>query len=164
MGAAAPAGAEGRQRPAAAPTGRPGAEAQHSAEKDMRILLAEDEPDIQLVTRIALEDEGHYVVVVEDGEQVVERASAERFDVILLDVMMPRLDGFGACAQLKADQRTRSIPVIFLTARSQAFDVRDGLQLGAIGYIIKPFDVFTLAGEIKILLEHASARGNNPYA
>ncbi|MFL5805576.1 MAG: response regulator transcription factor [Roseiflexaceae bacterium] len=122
----------------------------------MNILLAEDEPDIQLVTRIALEDEGHRVIVVDDGASAVERAHAEPFDVVLLDVMMPRLDGFGACGQLKADPRTRHIPVIFLTARSQSFDVRDGLRLGAIGYIIKPFDVFTLADEIKALLAQAA--------
>jgi two-component system, OmpR family, alkaline phosphatase synthesis response regulator PhoP len=118
----------------------------------MNILLAEDEPDIQLIARIALEDEGHDVVVVDDGAAAVERAQAEPFDVVLLDVMMPRLDGFGACSRLKADPRTRHVPVIFLTARSQSFDVRDGLNLGAIGYIIKPFDVFALCEEIATLL------------
>lgn len=121
----------------------------------MKILLAEDEPDIQLVTRIALEDEGHQVIVADDGEIAVARAHAEPFDVVLLDVMMPRLDGFGACDQLKTDPRTRHIPVIFLTARSQSFDVQDGLRLGAIGYIIKPFDVFTLAEEIRTLLNRS---------
>jgi DNA-binding response OmpR family regulator len=118
----------------------------------MNILLAEDEPDIQLVARIALEDEGHFVVVVDDGAAAVERAQAEPFDVVLLDVMMPRLDGFSACSLLKADPRTQHMPIIFLTARSQSFDVRDGLNLGAIGYIIKPFDIFTLWGEIATLL------------
>src|ERR1051325_6708659 len=121
----------------------------------MNILLAEDEPDIQLVARIALEDEAHRVVVVDDGNAAIERARAEPFDVVLLDVMMPRLDGFGACRQLKADPRTRHIPIIFLTARSQEFDVRDGLELGAIGYIIKPFDAFKLASEIVALLNRS---------
>jgi DNA-binding response OmpR family regulator len=118
----------------------------------MKILLAEDEPDIQLVTRITLEDAGHHVVVVDDGQAAVERAYAEPFDVLLLDVMMPRLDGLGACRQLKADPRTRDIPIIFLTARSQHFEVQAGLDLGALGYIIKPFDAFTLAAEIAALL------------
>jgi DNA-binding response OmpR family regulator len=77
--------------------------------------------------------------------------------VVLLDVMMPRLDGFGACSRLKADPRTRHIPVIFLPARSQSFDVLDGLNLGAVGYIIKPFDVFTLWGEIATLLDQPPA-------
>jgi DNA-binding response OmpR family regulator len=118
----------------------------------MKILLAEDEPDIQFVTRIALEDEGHQIVTVDDGQAAVERALAEPFDVILLDVMMPRLDGLGACRQLKADSRTRHLPVIFLTARSQQFEVQAGLRLGALGYIVKPFDTFTLASEIATLL------------
>ena len=118
----------------------------------MNILLAEDEPDIQLVTRIALEDEGHRVVVVDDGQAAVERALAEPFDVVLLDVMMPRLDGLGACRQLKADARTRHLPVIFLTARSQQFEVQAGMHQGALGYIVKPFDTFTLASEIATLL------------
>jgi DNA-binding response OmpR family regulator len=118
----------------------------------MNILLVEDEPDIQFVTRIALEDDGHRVVVADDGEAAIEHACDCPFDVVLLDVMMPRLDGFSTCSRLKADPRTRDLPVIFLSARSQEFDMRDGLRLGAIGYIIKPFDVFALTGEITTLL------------
>ena len=124
----------------------------------MNILLAEDEPDIQLVTRIALEDEGHRVVVVDDGQAAVERALAEPFDVVLLDVMMPRLDGLGACRQLKADPHTRHLPVIFLTARSQQFEVQAGMHQGALGYIVKPFDTFTLASEIATLLANRPDR------
>ena len=118
----------------------------------MKILFAEDEPDIQFVARIALEDEGHQVVTVDDGLAAFERALAEPFDVILLDVMMPRLDGLGACRKLQEDARTRDIPVIFLTARSQQFEIQTGLRLGALGYIVKPFDTFTLASEITKLL------------
>ena len=124
----------------------------------MNILLAEDEPDIQLVTRIALEDEGHRVVVVDDGQAAVERALTEPFDVVLLDVMMPRLDGLGACRQLKADPHTRHLPVIFLTARSQQFEVQAGMHQGALGYIVKPFDTFTLASEIATLLANRPDR------
>lgn len=124
----------------------------------MKILLAEDEPDIQFVVQIALEDAGHLVITVDDGQAAVERARAERFDVVLLDVMMPRMDGLGACRQLKADVQTRRLPVIFLTARSQQAEVQAGLRLGALGYIIKPFDAFTLASEIVALLnqQHTS--------
>ena len=124
----------------------------------MKILLAEDEPDIQVVVQIALEDAGHLVITVDDGQAAVERARAERFDVVLLDVMMPRVDGLGACRQLKADVQTRQLPVIFLTARSQQAEVQAGLRLGALGYIIKPFDAFTLASEIVALLnqQHTS--------
>lgn len=123
----------------------------------MNILLAEDEPDIQLIVRIALEDAGHDVMVVDDGQAAVEHARDARFDVVLLDVMMPRLDGLGACEQLKADPATAELPVIFLTARSQQSEVQAGLRLGALGYIIKPFDAFTLADEIAaILARHTS--------
>jgi two-component system, OmpR family, alkaline phosphatase synthesis response regulator PhoP len=118
----------------------------------MKILFAEDEPDIQFVARIALEDDGHQIVTVDDGQAAFERALAEPFDVILLDVMMPRLDGLGACRKLQNDPRTHDIPIIFLTARSQQFEIQTGLQLGALGYIIKPFDTFTLASEITSLL------------
>jgi len=118
----------------------------------MKILFAEDEPDIQFVARIALEDEGHQIVTVDDGQAAFERALVEPFDVILLDVMMPRLDGLGACRKLQDDPRTHDIPVIFLTARSQQFEIQTGLRLGALGYIIKPFDTFTLAKEIENLL------------
>jgi two-component system, OmpR family, alkaline phosphatase synthesis response regulator PhoP len=118
----------------------------------MKILFAEDEPDIQFVARIALEDDGHQIVTVDDGQAAFERALAEPFDVILLDVMMPRLDGLGACRKLQSDPRTHDIPIIFLTARSQQFEIQTGLQLGALGYIVKPFDTFTLASEITSLL------------
>jgi len=122
----------------------------------MNILLAEDEPDIQFVTRIALEDDGHDVVTVDDGQAALAAALAAPFDVILLDVMMPRLDGMGACQQLKANPRTSQIPIIFLTARSQQFEIQAGLQLGALGYIVKPFDTFTLAKEIMAIMARRS--------
>jgi DNA-binding response OmpR family regulator len=118
----------------------------------MKILLAEDERDIQFVTRVALEDEGHQVVTADDGQAALELAPTQPFDVILLDIMMPRLDGMVVCRRLKDDPRTAMVPVIFLTARSQQFEVQAGLNLGALGYIIKPFDTFTLSSEIVALL------------
>lgn len=118
----------------------------------MKILLAEDERDIQFVTRVALEDEGHQVVTADDGQAALELAPTQPFDVILLDIMMPRLDGMVVCRRLKDDPRTARLPVIFLTARSQQFEVQAGLNLGALGYIIKPFDAFTLSSEIAALL------------
>ncbi len=118
----------------------------------MRVLLAEDEPDIQFITRLALEDAGCNVVAVADGQAAVDVAQREAFDVVLLDVMMPRVDGFTACARLKADARTRLLPVIFLTAKSQEIEVQHGLAIGARGYIVKPFDVFKLAQKIREIL------------
>lgn len=118
----------------------------------MRVLLGEDEPDIQFITRLALEDAGYTVVAVNDGQAVLEWARAEPFDLVLLDVMMPRMDGFTACARLQADQRTSQLPVIFLTAKSQEMEVQHGMAIGARGYIVKPFDVFGLAQKISDIL------------
>jgi CheY-like chemotaxis protein len=118
----------------------------------MRVLLAEDEPDIQLITRLALEDAGCSVVVVGDGQAAIDSAQVQPFDVVLLDVMMPRVDGFTACALLQQDPRTRAMPVIFLTAKSQEDEVQHGLAIGARGYIVKPFDVFHLAQQIGEIL------------
>ncbi|HNP85268.1 MAG: response regulator [Chloroflexi bacterium SZAS-1] len=121
----------------------------------MKILLAEDELDIQYVTQVALEDAGHQVVTANDGVVALARARAEPFDVVLLDVMMPNLDGLAVCKQIKADPQIRTLPVIFLSARSQQFEVEAGMRLGALGYIIKPFDMFGLSREISVLLAHA---------
>lgn len=129
----------------------------------MKVLLAEDEPDIQLITQLALEDAGCDVVAVSDGQAALDCLAMADFDVVLLDVMMPRVDGFHACAQLKADPRTAHIPVIFLTARSQEMEVQRGLAIGAHGYIVKPFDVFHLAARIRAMIG-VSADGDAPYA
>jgi two-component system, OmpR family, alkaline phosphatase synthesis response regulator PhoP len=118
----------------------------------MKILLAEDEPDIQIITRLALEDAGCEVVAVNDGQAALDCLAHEMFDVVLLDVMMPRVDGFDACVQLKANPQTAHVPVIFLTARSQELEVQRGLAIGAHGYIVKPFDVFRLAARIRSMI------------
>ncbi|MEI7769389.1 MAG: response regulator [Chloroflexales bacterium] len=123
----------------------------------MKVLLAEDEPDIQLITRMALEDAGCQVVAVSDGQAVLDSAQADLFDVVLLDVMMPRVDGFTACARLHANPQTRDLPVIFLTAKSQEMEVQRGLAIGARGYIVKPFDVFSLADRIAAILRGRAA-------
>jgi two-component system alkaline phosphatase synthesis response regulator PhoP len=123
----------------------------------MKVLLAEDEPDIQLITRMALEDAGCQVVAVSDGQAALDSAQAELFDVVLLDVMMPRVDGFTACAQLHANPQTCDLPVIFLTAKSQELEVQRGLEIGARGYIVKPFDVFSLADRIAAILRGRAA-------
>jgi DNA-binding response OmpR family regulator len=129
----------------------------------MKILLAEDEPDIQLITKLALEDEGCEVVAVNDGQAALDCLEHDRFDVILLDVMMPRVDGFHACAEVKANPLTAHVPVIFLTARSQEREVQRGLDIGARGYIVKPFDVFQLAARIRSIID-ASPHPDEPDA
>lgn len=118
----------------------------------MKILLAEDEPDVQLIARLSLKKAGFTVVTVGNGLEVLERVAAERPDAILLDWMMPDMDGFETCRRLKADPATAPIPVIFLTARVQEAEVAKALALGASGCIGKPFDALTLGDRVKEIL------------
>jgi len=118
----------------------------------MKLLLAEDEPDVQLIARLALKRGGFQVVTASNGVEVLERVGAEQPDAILLDWMMPDMDGFETCKRLKADPATQAIPVIFLTAKVQESEVAKALALGAVGCIGKPFDALTLGDQIRALL------------
>ena len=122
-----------------------------------KVLLVEDDPDIQKVARMSLKLRGvQEVHVADNGEECLARVRDLRPDVILLDVMMPKLDGYETCARLKRDPETSSIPVIFLTAKAQHFEVKRGIDAGAVGYLIKPFDPMTLHDQIVALLENKS--------
>lgn len=118
----------------------------------MTLLLVDDDPDIRLVAQIALRRAGFTVTAVDNGPAAIASAHAALPDVILLDWMMPGMDGPEVCRRLKSDAALRDIPVIFLSARSQQAEIARGLALGAAGYIIKPFDALTLGGEVKTLL------------
>ncbi|MEW5984959.1 MAG: response regulator [Acidobacteriota bacterium] len=119
----------------------------------MKLLLAEDEPDVQLIARLALKKAGFQVVSVGNGVEVLARVIEERPDAILLDWMMPDMDGFETCRRLKADPATSAIPVIFLTAKVQESEVAKALALGAAGCIGKPFDALTLGQQVKAILQ-----------
>jgi len=122
-----------------------------------KILLIEDEKDIQTLVKMSLEfTGGHQVIVADNGLTGIEIAEEELPDVILLDVMMPKLDGFETFGRLQDKERTKNIPIIFLTAKAQKQEVEQGLQLGAIGYLIKPFDAMKLNEEMESLLSDAN--------
>ena len=122
-----------------------------------KVLLAEDEEDIQKVAKMSLQFQGKWeVIVASNGEECLGKVSAEKPDVILLDAMMPRMDGYETCRRLKADPATRDIPVIFLTAKAQESEIRRGLELGAVGYLVKPFDPMRLARQIIEILDTAA--------
>jgi CheY-like chemotaxis protein len=119
-----------------------------------KVLLAEDEEDIRKVAQISLQFRGGWqVVLASDGEDCLLKAAQEQPDVILLDCMMPKLDGYETCRRLKQDPALSQIPVIFLTAKAQDSEVRRGLSLGAVGYLIKPFNPMSLAAEIRQILQ-----------
>jgi CheY-like chemotaxis protein len=114
-----------------------------------RVLLVDDEDDIRLVARASLERlAGWQVLAASSGRAGIEVAKAEQPDAIVLDVMMPGLDGPGTLAELRADPATADIPVVFLTAKVQAAERRRLEELGAAGVVAKPFDPMTLAGEL----------------
>lgn len=119
-----------------------------------RILVVDDDEDVREVCAIAGRRLGGWeVLLAAGGEEAVELARSEQPDVILLDVMMPRIDGPTTLRMLREDPRTAEIPVVFLTAKALKQEVESYLALGATGVILKPFDVMTLAEDIRALVE-----------
>jgi two-component system alkaline phosphatase synthesis response regulator PhoP len=118
-----------------------------------KVLVIDDEAPIRLVCRVNLEAEGMDVIEAADGPSGVERARDEEPDVILLDVMMPGLDGWRVAEQLLEDNRTTGIPIIFLTARAEFRDRARGLDIGGVDYITKPFNPLELAPLVQRLLD-----------
>ena len=119
-----------------------------------RILVAEDEPHIFRMVEFKLKALGHEVIGASDGGEALDAATAQKPDLILLDVMMPVMDGFQVLKKLKADKDTKEIPVIMLTAKSQERDVVTGLEYGAEDYVVKPFSFPELLARISVALEH----------
>lgn len=117
-----------------------------------KILLAEDEQQIGDMVAFKLANSGHDVVRVVDGEAALAAAARERPDLIILDVMMPLLDGFAVLGRLRADADLRTIPVIMLTARGQERDILSGLQGGAADYVVKPFSLKELLARVDVVL------------
>ena len=118
-----------------------------------KVLVIDDEAPIRLLCRVNLEAEQMDVIEAADGPSGVDKARAEEPDVILLDVMMPGLDGWRVAEQLLKDDRTAGIPIIFLTARAEFRDRARGLDIGGIDYVTKPFNPLELAPLVRDLLE-----------
>jgi DNA-binding response OmpR family regulator len=128
------------------------------AENATTVLIADDEAPIRLLCRVNLEADGMNVLEAEDGRSTIEQAQRESPDVILLDVMMPGLDGWQVAEALHGDARTHGIPIIFLTARAELRDRARGIELGGVDYVTKPFNPIELAALVRDLLERV-ARG-----
>src|SRR6478752_83732 len=117
-----------------------------------RVLVIDDEAPIRLLCRVNLEAEGMKVIEAADGPTGLDEARRERPDVVLLDVMMPGLDGWRVAEQLLEDERTNEIPIIFLTARAEFRDRARGLDIVGVDYVTKPFNPLELAPLVRELL------------
>lgn len=120
-----------------------------------KILIAEDDQDIRELVIITLQFSGFEVTSAVDGAQAVEKAQEEEFDLILMDVRMPRMTGYEACRHLRRMEKTKDVPIVFLSAKGQEAEIKQGLDAGATQYILKPFAPDVLANKIKDVLNGA---------
>ena len=121
-----------------------------------RILAVDDEQAIVRLIEVSMGRQGHTVITASDGREAVAKAEAERPDIILMDVMMPYVDGFEAIRLLKAKESTRDIPVILLTAKRHDADMLQGIESGAVSYLTKPFAPTELVALVEKILGERS--------
>jgi two-component system response regulator MtrA len=124
-----------------------------------RILLVEDDPSIREVAALGLTRAGFKVSATSDGRQGLDQFRREPFDLVLLDVMLPSMDGFEVCREIRKDSR---VPIVMLTARTDTTDVVVGLELGADDYVTKPFEMPELAARIRAVLRRSAAEPDQP--
>src|SRR5436309_8652449 len=125
-----------------------------------RILIVEDEAAMRRGLEDVLAAEGYRVLTAPDGEKGLERAIAEKPDLILLDIMMPKLDGYAVCEELR--RLGNSVPILMLTAKGQVEDRVTGLDVGADDYLVKPFSTEELLARVRALLRRTKRQGRAP--
>lgn len=124
-----------------------------------KILVAEDERDIRDLIAFTLSYAGYEVIQASNGEEAYSRTLEEKPQLVLMDVRMPRMTGYDACRALKANDETKDIPVVFLSAKGQESEVQTGLEAGAVDYILKPFSPDQLSKRVaEILAQEISKR------
>ncbi len=125
----------------------------------MRILIAEDERDIrELIVFTLREVAGFDVHEAINGIDVLEKAPQVMPDLVLMDVRMPKMNGYEACEKMKQDPALRDIPVVFLSAKGQESEIKTGLKMGAEAYILKPFSPDELIGQVQMIMKQVQAR------
>lgn len=117
-----------------------------------RVVIADDDPDIRRLVQITVSNAGCDVTVAADGEQALEIIRASPPDLVILDVLMPRMDGWEVAKELKGDPLTESVPIMFLTSRGQEHDVLEGFNSGAADYMVKPFSPRELQVRVRAVL------------
>lgn len=121
-------------------------------ENKKRILVVDDESELVEMIKFRLEAGGYNVITAYNGQDALDKARSEKPDLIILDLMLPRIDGYKVCRMLKFDEKYRHIPIILFTARAQETDRDMGKEVGADAYIVKPFEPQELMGKIVELL------------
>jgi DNA-binding response OmpR family regulator len=129
-----------------------------------RVLVIDDEPDVLLLCRVNLEHAGHEVRMASSGPEGMELARSERPDVIVLDLMMPQMDGYDVLQELSADAGTHDVPVLVLTARTRIEDQLRGWRAGAAGYLKKPFAPASLTADVDRLQHMTPAQRESSRA
>jgi len=121
-----------------------------------RILVVDDEEDILELVRFHLTREGYQLALASSGEEALKKAGRETFDLVVLDLMLPGLDGLEVAKALKSDAKTKTLPIIMLTAKGEDADIVTGLEIGADDYITKPFSPRVLTARVKAVLRRRS--------
>lgn len=117
-----------------------------------KVLIVDDEPNIVLSVEFLMKREGYEVVTAADGQEALDTVADARPDLVILDVMMPRKNGFEVCAELRADPQLAAMPILMLTAKGREAEMKKGLSLGADAYITKPFSTHELVARVNELL------------
>jgi DNA-binding response OmpR family regulator len=120
-----------------------------------KILLVDDSSTVLLLHRMMLSHCGYELITAKDGQEALDKASTERPDLIFLDVLMPRMDGFQTCRALRSRPETKNVPIILVTTRGEPHYVRQGFESGCTDYITKPFDGEELLAKVRGHLEEA---------
>lgn len=118
-----------------------------------KILLVDDEKELAEMVGLRLEAAGYKVILASDGQEALDKARQEKPDLVILDLMLPKVEGYKVCRILKFDEKYKKIPIILFTAKAQEEDIKLGKEVGAEAYITKPFDPEVLLGKIKELLK-----------
>jgi phosphoserine phosphatase RsbU/P len=129
-----------------------------NAKLDSRLLIVDDIPENIKVLGACLKHAGYILTFATSGIQALEMAKNNNIDLILLDIMMPGMDGYQVCAALKNEERTKDLPVIFITAKTQNEDIVRGFEVGAVDYITKPFNASELSARVRTHLELEKSR------
>jgi DNA-binding response OmpR family regulator len=124
-----------------------------------KVLIVDDEPNIVLSVEFLMRREGHEVVTASDGQEAIDLLGSTRPDLMILDVMMPRKNGFEVCAEVRADPALSRIPILMLTAKGREAEMKKGISLGADAYITKPFSTHDLVAKVHELLQREDTGG-----